>query len=201
VIAPVEAGAYTLVWDIVHETRAWFSTEGVASARSAVEVRGARAERTMAPMPRLPPPAMRPGRPALWAAALALARQHPLLGIGPDNFRFAYGPYVGSTRWDSRVHANNSYLEVLVGAGVVGLAAFVWLVAATGITLWRRVATAGTDNHAAAVAAFALWLVIAGHGMVDSFLSFTTTYVTFAVAGGWALSTGLIEEQRDAYRV
>jgi hypothetical protein len=46
-----------------------------------------------------------------------------------------------------------------------------------------------------------VWVVIAGHGLVDSFLSFTTTYVTFAVAGGWAVSRGLAQGAADAHRV
>ena len=50
------------------------------------------------------------------------------------------------------------------------------------------------------VAALAAWLVIAGHGLVDSFLSFTTTYVTFAVAAGLALSPGLIASSEPGTR-
>jgi hypothetical protein len=35
------------------------------------------------------------------------------------------------------------------------------------------------------------WVGIAGHGLVDSFLTFTTTYVVFALTAGLAVSPGL----------
>ena len=47
-----------------------------------------------------------------------------------------------SQRWDRRVHANNMYLEVLAGAGVRAALALLWLVAAAGWLLWRRVRAA-----------------------------------------------------------
>ena len=201
VVAPGEPGLYVLVWDVVHETRAWLSTEGVAPARSLVNVTGTVTSPVQSRMKELPPATIRPSRPALWSAALQIARAYPVLGIGPDNYRLAYGAYLGTARWDPRVHANNMYLEVLTGAGVVGLVTFLWLIRVTGTELWRRVQAASAHTHAATAAAFALLVVILGHGLVDSFLSFTTTYVMFAIAGGWALSQGLVDGGRDAHRV
>src|SRR5207302_11274188 len=68
------------------------------------------------------------GRLELWGAALRLIQTRPLLGVGPDNFRHLYGAQLGLETWDERVQANNLYLELLVGVGVLGLAAFVWLI-------------------------------------------------------------------------
>jgi hypothetical protein len=194
VIAPREPGTYTLAWDVVHETRAWLSTEGVAMGNVQPTVVHSR-------MARLPAATIRPSRPALWSAALALAGDHPLLGIGPDNYRLAYGQYLGTQQWDSRVHANSMYFEVLTGAGVLGLMSFLGLLSALAFTLWDRARAAAPEQQVAGSAAMALFVVIAGHGLVDSFLSFTTTYVMFAVAVGWALSPGLQEGASDAHRL
>ena len=70
---------------------------------------------------------MRMPRSVLWQTALTIAREHPLLGIGPDNFRHTYGRYLGLAAWDARVHANNSYIEVLAGMGAIGVVALAWL--------------------------------------------------------------------------
>jgi hypothetical protein len=188
VIAPGQAGDYTLVWDVVHETRAWLSAEGVPPARSDVRVSGAPRAAVVTTMPRLPRAAARPARPELWSAALAMARDRPWLGIGPDNFRLHYGRYAGIDRPDPRVHANNMYLEILAGAGLPGLAALLWLVIAVVAALARRTLTAPRDRVFAAAAFLAAVIVIAGHGLVDSFLSFTSTYLTFAVVAGAAFS-------------
>lgn len=188
VTAPAAPGAYTLAWDAVHETRAWLSTEGVPSALTAAIVEGERTGVVVTRMPRLPGVTARPARPALWRAALGVAADHPWLGVGPDNFRHVYGRYAGVAQWDTRVHANNMYLEMLTGAGVPGLLSFLVLVGAAGWALWRRCWSAPRDRLAAAAAALAAWMVVAGHGLVDSFLGFTTTYVTFAIAAGLAFS-------------
>ena len=79
-----------------------------------------------APLPsrgRMPSGVMRMPRSVLWETAFGIAREHPLLGIGPDNFRHTYGRRLGLAAWDERVHANNSYIEVLVGMGAIGVAA------------------------------------------------------------------------------
>jgi O-antigen ligase len=191
VVSPGQPGEYTLVWDAVHESRAWFSTEGVTPARTHVVVSGPPLGAVATTMPRLPSASVIPSRRALWSAAFQIAKERPWLGIGPDNFRQVYGRYLGIANWDRRVHANNMYLDVLAGAGVGAALALMWLVAAAGWALWGRVRDAGVAR-AATVAALAVWVVIAGHGLVDSFLSFTTTYVTFAIAAGLALSSGII---------
>jgi hypothetical protein len=188
VIAPALAGDYTLVWDVVHETRAWLSSEGVTPARTAVRVHGAPVAAVPTTRTRLPEVAMRPDRRALWRAALAMAADRPIAGVGPDNFRHQYGAYLDPDRADPRVHANNMYLETLTGAGVPGLLALVWLLAASGRALVSRCRTAPPSHVAAAAAMFSAWLMVAGHGLVDSFLTFTTTYLTFAMAAGLAFS-------------
>jgi O-antigen ligase len=70
-----------------------------------------------------------PARNLLWGAAVRIWRAHPLLGIGPDVFRHMYGPELGLRIWDDRVHTNSLYLELLVGTGIVGLVAFLLLIA------------------------------------------------------------------------
>ena len=188
VTAPGEPGTYTLAWDVVHETRAWLSTEGVTSPTTLVHVTGARSSAVVTKMDRLPVATIRPARPILWNAAVRVAAEHPVLGVGPDGFRHVYGPYVGLARWDTRVHANNMYLEVLAGMGIPGLILLILLVGTAGVALVRRCLRVPPEQLAAAVAMLSAWVMVAGHGLVDSFLTFTTTYLTFAMAAGLAFA-------------
>ena len=207
VTAPGQAGDYTLVWDVVLETRAWLSTEGVLPARTLVRVEGEPSGAVTTTMNHLPRTIVRPGRLALWSAALRMTREHPWLGVGPDNYRHLYGPYLGLKSWDDRVHANDMYLDVLAGAGVIGFGALVWLIGAWGVALVRRCRETPVDRLMPAIAWLAAWLMIAGHGLVDSFLSFTTTYLTFAVVLGLSFSRAWIRphtsvlEPRHADRI
>ena len=199
---PGYPGSYVLVWDVVQEHRAWLSTEGILPARTRVTVEGPQVSAPLASQGRLPGASNRMPRRTLWKAAMAIAADHPIAGVGPDNYRQVYGRYLGLANWDTRVHANNMYLEVLTGSGVLGLGALVWLLTSAGLALvrrWRSVPDAQAPMLAAVTAA---GLSIAGHGLVDSFLTFTSTYVLFALVAGLLCSPGLgCGTEADAHRL
>jgi O-antigen ligase len=200
--APGYPGEYVIAWDVVHEHRTWLSVEGVEPGYTTVTVSGPAVSAAPRVGGALPTATTRPGRLELWSAALGMARERPLLGHGPDTFRLSYGRYLNLEVWDTRVHANNMYLDVLAGAGLAGLAALVWLLAASGLALWRRWRAATPAMDPLVAAAAAAWLAVAGHGLVDSFLSFSPTYLAFAVVSGVAFSPALAPAERsDAHRV
>jgi hypothetical protein len=197
--APREPGRYRLLWDIEQEHRLWFSTEpGSTLAFSQATVVGAATGRTgrLSLMP-LPRRVVRPRRMVLWGAAAKMIAERPWLGVGPDNYRLLYGQYAGLVPADPRVHSNNMYLEVLAGGGLAGGLAFAWL-------LWRvaqRLVHAlrqAAPHEAAAVAGIAAACVgIALHGALDSFLSFTPTYVLIAVTLALASTMGRRKEEEE----
>jgi O-antigen ligase len=120
--------------------------------------------------------------------AFGIAGEHPLLGIGPDNFRHTYGRRLGLAAWDERVHANNSYIEMLVGMGVAGLLATAWLMFAALRSGTRALVDVSEARLPIVAASFAACAAIAVHALVDSFLTFTPTYAVFAIAAGMLFS-------------
>ena len=181
--APGYPGDYVLVWDVVQENRTWLSLEGVYPGRSTAVVDGQPVGPPLLTRGRMPSSVMRMPRFVLWSTALRMAREHPLLGIGPDNFRHTYGRYLGLAVWDTRVHANNTYIEVLAGMGTLGALALVWLLVAAARSLKHVLPGAGAALPLAAASAAAC-LAIGAHALVDSFVTFTPTYVAFAIAAG-----------------
>lgn len=189
--APEKPGRYRLAWDLVQEHRLWFSTEsGNTLTWTTVDVvPGATIARPLAVGhgPRVIPPSdIVLGRLTLWRAALEMFVAHPLLGVGPDNFRLTYGPYVGLATPNPRVHSNSMYLEWLTSAGLVGLVVFGWL-------LWRAEHITRITRSWLPQNALSLYVGVAGagiavlvHGVLDSFLTFTPTYVAIALTLGLA---------------
>jgi hypothetical protein len=178
---PRRAGRYRLRWDLVRESVTWFSERGNATGDQLVDVTASDAVAAPAPLPverrTLEDVIGRraPGRPELWRAALALWRRHPLLGVGPDNFRHLYPQALPSgNRWslDERLHANSLYLETLADLGLCGALALALLLGA----LVRAVRAHITDGNllrlACGVAAGTFFV----HGLVDTFLAFTPLY-------------------------
>jgi hypothetical protein len=185
--APPEPGQYRLMWDVEQRHRLWFSTEpDVPLQVTRVAVSGPSAGPASKPFRMaLPANTVRPGRFVLWRAAAGLLANRPFLGVGPDNYRLLYGDEGGLATFDRRVHANNMYIEMAVGGGLVGGAAFAWLCWAAARQLAKAVrGRRGAPLDSAAAALAAATVAIGLHGLVDSFLSFTATYILIAVTLG-----------------
>lgn len=110
-------------------------------------------------------------RVALWFSSLGLIRDHPLLGVGPDNFLYAYRTrYVLPTAWEefNLSHPHNVFLNFTVRLGVPGLIAFVWL---QGIFWWRVLPLRHLRDpreRALAIGTAAAMVDFLAHGLVDA---------------------------------
>lgn len=62
---------------------------------------------------------------AMWESALAMARDHPLIGVGPGGFKREYPQYAAPEfRARRRGHVHNTPLQILVERGLLGLTAW-----------------------------------------------------------------------------
>lgn len=201
--APEQPGRYRLEWDLVQEGRLWFSTEaGAVHVMSRALVTG-EADEDDALDVLMPPvrPTVRPGRFDLWRAAVKMFAAHPLAGVGPDNFRLAYGSFAGVPSADPRTHSNNMYLEMFAGGGLLVGVSFLWLFWRAAGSFARLARAAAQQDFAPALGIAAAGLAIGLHGAVDSFLSFAPIYVLFALTLGFAVACVRAEGGFDANRV
>jgi hypothetical protein len=184
--APAAAGTYRLSWDLVQENVTWFSERGIAVGEQSIEVRSG----NTTPPPEIvvskpgPPPAP---RASLWRAAVALWRERPLLGVGPDNFRRRYEALLspsptGEPYTDTRIHANSLYFETLADLGLAGIAALGAIAAALFRSLRRLRESRCVAGLACAVAAAVFFV----HGLLDYFFEFTPLFGLFWVTLGLA---------------
>ena len=183
--APGEPGSYVLIWDMVHEHTTWFSDKVGLGEPVNVVVGGASAAVTAAPEDirrAIAERSWRPGRTELWRIALSLFRAHPLLGAGPDNFRWLYGPVSGHAVWDTRLFANSLYLEHLATVGLAGFLAFGLLVASALSGLRRRASAGPLALEASTLAASLAGFLV--HGLFDYLLAFTPIYLAVFILLG-----------------
>jgi hypothetical protein len=136
---PPLTGTLVLQWDLVQEDVAWFSERGSVAAD--VIVRAIPAQQPsvvgMAPARGQLRNHASPPRAELWRAAVQMWSSHPLLGIGPDNFRHTYGRYLSQAEFDERITANSWYAELLATTGLAGLVSWV-LIPIALIAIGRR---------------------------------------------------------------
>jgi len=76
-------------------------------------------------------------RPLYWRDSLQVIASRPILGYGPDNFGLAF-PRFNTVYYPQPIDkAHAETLQVAATQGVVGLAAYLWLLAAFGLAFWR----------------------------------------------------------------
>jgi probable O-glycosylation ligase (exosortase A-associated) len=85
------------------------------------------------------------GRIYAWGAAFRMAVDHPVSGVGLNNFLANYWAY--SAHWDGRNHAvHSTWFGVLAETGFVGLAVFLVMVAVTLIMVRRTASLLGPSQ-------------------------------------------------------
>lgn len=79
-------------------------------------------------------------RIAVWTSAVNMIRDHPLLGVGLDNFLYEYPKYILPDAWrePNLSHPHNFILDFWVRLGIGGLVIFVWMLAAFYKIAWKN---------------------------------------------------------------
>ena len=76
----------------------------------------------------------------LWRGAWQMALEHPVLGVGPDNFLYAYRTrYVLPSAWTelNLSHPHNILLDLWTRLGLIGVLAGGWALVAGWVRGWR----------------------------------------------------------------
>ncbi len=110
----------------------------------------------------------------LWRSTLRMIRDHPITGVGLDQFLYQYrGRYILPSAWQqpdlSQPH--NFLLNYWVRLGIVGLAAGIWIQVAFWRLAWRtqaRLRGIDTGARALAVGLMGSMAAMVAHGMVDA---------------------------------
>jgi putative inorganic carbon (HCO3(-)) transporter len=108
----------------------------------------------------------------LWQSAMAMLRDHPILGVGLDNFLYLYQQHYilpGALAESSLSHPHNLVLHFWLQLGLAGLAAALWLLV-KAFALAHRLFFASRDRLTQAIAIGATGSLVdfVVHGLVDN---------------------------------
>jgi O-antigen ligase len=123
----------------------------------------------------------------LWKTAVRVAEDHPIVGVGEDNWDHVFEKYRVEGFYDTTVHPHNDYLTVLVASGVPGVTSFlaIWGVAlVSGFRLIRRAQNEVVKAVSVGGTTALMGFLIAG--------LFQNYYGTFINCLGWWFVAGLI---------
>jgi O-antigen ligase len=128
-------------------------------------------------------------RTTIWRAAVDMVRDHPVTGVGLDQFLGQYGRrYVRPDGWPERYtsHPHNVVLDFWLSLGLAGLALlWLWLEIA-----WRHArASLNAPNWSAKRAGAAMIIAGLAHGLIDNsfFLPYlaTLTWIGLSISAPW----------------
>ena len=124
----------------------------------------------------------------LWRSVVSMIADHPWLGVGLDNFLYAYrGKYILPEAWQepNLAHAHNIILDSLARLGVFGFAATFWMLSAfflNAYTTLKRLAD--PDLRALTIGLIASMINCLAHGMVDTGYWFVDLAFVFMMTMG-----------------
>jgi len=125
----------------------------------------------------------------LWQSALTMWRDHALLGVGPDNFLYAYRSfYILPAAWQepNLSHPHNVALDFAARLGALGVIIGVGMVVGYIVQIRRTLPV----NRPLAVGCAGLLAAMLGHGLVDhSFFLIELAYPFMLTAGLMSVST------------
>ncbi|HEX8967607.1 MAG TPA: O-antigen ligase family protein, partial [Chloroflexota bacterium] len=194
VAAPLSPGVYTVEWDGLREGLTWFSWSGAGPGRTVLTVDQAPSGEVADALPNAPVNFPPPGRLLLWSAAWRIAGEHPLLGVGPDNYHFAFEAYTAlPIEQSGGIKPHSVWLWALANTGLLGLASLALLAGSLlrTLILRQRVSAWRADSHVwrwqvAFLGAVAAWFV---QGLVDDVHQSWPVFVIFAIVVGLALAS------------
>lgn len=108
-------------------------------------------------------------RTYIWSHALALIKEHPILGIGPGQFngelnaKLANDAYYQDSVREYALHAHNVFLNFYLSGGILALVGFVW---ACVVIIGQQLKS--NRDTVARLSLLAALLAVLIHGMVDT---------------------------------
>lgn len=123
----------------------------------------------------------------LWRGAWNMVREHPWLGVGLDNFLYAYRTrYVLPAAWQelNLSHPHNILLDLWTRLGLLGVIVGAWLFGAAFWQGWRGLRRLGGDRRALMLGLLASLVATLAHGLIDNSLFLAELMILFMLSLG-----------------
>jgi O-antigen ligase len=130
-------------------------------------------------------------RIAVWTSAVHMIRDHPLFGVGLDNFLYEYPKYILPEAWrePNLSHPHNVVLDFWVRLGLLGVVVLIWMQVEFFRRAWRLFRhTPDVWKRALIVGLMASMIDFLAHGMIDA------AYFVVDLAFVFMLTLGIVAQ-------
>ena len=146
-------------------------------------------------------------RLVIWDGALAMVGDSPLFGKGIGLFRVYFPEYRNNDYWlkgvDQNVgHAHNEFLEVMSEMGILGLGAFLGILALFFVQIKRFVETSQDRKATLLVVSLSAGMIgTLAHSLVSVGMRFTSTGTFFYLSMGLAMALLSVRFDRNSIKL
>lgn len=133
----------------------------------------------------------------LWQSAINMIRDHPIFGVGLDNFLYQYREkYIlaGARDDPSLSHPHNLILDFWTRLGILGVVALVWLVVAFFRAAWRLYQRLDEDGRVLVLGLMASMVYALAHGLLDNSYFLVDLAYAFMLVVGVVRRLDLVKE-------
>jgi len=129
-------------------------------------------------------------RVSVWQSAAEMIRDHPIFGVGLDNFLYEYPKYIKPDAWrePNLSHPHNIILDFWTRMGMLGLGALVWMMIGFFKTRIKEMREMNGNGRAVVIALMAGMVAAIAHGMIDA------AYFFVDLAFVWMLMLGVMAQ-------
>lgn len=129
-------------------------------------------------------------RVSVWESGIAMIRDHPIFGIGLDNFLYEYPKYISPDAWrePNLSHPHNIVLDFWTRLGIGGVIALGWMIWEFYKKGFTEIRELTGNKRAMAIGLIASMTAALAHGMIDA------AYFYVDLAFVWMLSLGVIAQ-------
>jgi O-antigen ligase len=143
-------------------------------------------------------------RLSLWRAAANMFADHPLWGVGLDNFLYEYrGRYILDAAWQepNLNHPHNILLDFATRLGLLGLLAGGWMIWEAGRAIIRTIRGAGAEWLPVAAGLGGALAAMLAHGLVDhSFFLVDLAFTFYLILGVAVWLSSRVDEAGETTR-
>jgi O-antigen ligase len=132
-------------------------------------------------------------RVSTWQSAIEMIRDHPVFGVGLDNFLYEYPKYIQPDAWrePNLSHPHNLVLDFWARLGIAGVGVLMWMLVAFFCSGLKSLEKLEARARALAIGLMASMTAALAHGMIDA------AYFYVDLAFVWMLTLGVMVELGD----
>lgn len=133
-----------------------------------------------------------------WVSAVDLIQEHPVLGVGYNNYAWVYGVYSLQEGYVEQYGSpHNMFVDIITGTGIAGLVVFLLLLYQIYVTIQQSMKSAVNTIRESSTGLYFAYFCFIGASIFDSFF-YKPHHTGILIITIWAISTAFLRSSMSS---